>query len=135
MEAETAVRIWQRNVDYKTPPVQFTIFLSDEDSKAPNAACNFNMYADTEVEKEECLNHVAKQLGTGLRKLLKPLPRSEKLREPTIQSLHTYFQLAIVNRGTVHNMYTRHMGPVFPLLLNRRCQQPQVLSCSTRLVV
>ncbi|XP_075736299.1 uncharacterized protein LOC119161920 [Rhipicephalus microplus] len=106
MEAEAAVRIWQRTVDYETP-LRFTIFLSDGDSKAYNGVCDANVYPDTPIEKEECTNHVAKRLGTGLRKLPTPLPRGEKLKETTIQKLQTYFQVAIVNnRGNVHKMYT-----------------------------
>ncbi|XP_077554104.1 uncharacterized protein LOC144168976 [Haemaphysalis longicornis] len=113
MEAEAAVHIWQRTLDYETP-LRFTTFLSDGDSKAHKAVCDANVYPDTAVEKEECTNHVAKRLGTGLRKLPTPLPQGEKLKEPAIQKLQTYFQVAIVNnRGSVQTCTLQNGHHIF----------------------
>lgn len=63
--------IWQRTLSYETP-LHFTNFLSD---------------ANTVIEKE-CTNHVAKHLGTALRKMT-PLPQGEKLKVTAIQKLQT----------------------------------------------
>ncbi|CAN7978550.1 unnamed protein product [Ixodes persulcatus] len=105
METEAAMRIWQRTSSYATP-LQFTTFLSDGDSKAYGAVSEENFYGTASIVKEDCTNHVAKRLGTGLRKLKTPLPRGQKLKDGTIQKLQSYFQIAITsNRGSVRGMY------------------------------
>ncbi|KAH7954895.1 hypothetical protein HPB49_022591 [Dermacentor silvarum] len=96
MEPAAAVNIWQRTLSYETP-LQFTSFLSDGDSKAYTAVCEANVYCDTHIDKEECTNHVAKRLGTALRKLATPLPRGEKLKDATIMKLQTYYKIAITS--------------------------------------
>ncbi|CAN8021772.1 unnamed protein product, partial [Ixodes persulcatus] len=106
MEAEAAVRIWQRSQSCDTP-LCFKKFLSDGDSKAYTAVVEANVYGGAvDIEKEDCTNHVAKRLGSALRKLKVPLPRGEKLKEPVIQKLQTYYQVAITsNRGSVKGMH------------------------------
>lgn len=105
METEAAVRIWQRTPSYKTP-LRFTKFLSDGDSKAFTAVSEADVYDGAAIEKEDCTNHVAKRLGTGLRKLKTPLPRGEKLKDGTIQKLQTYYQIAVIsNRADIRGMY------------------------------
>ncbi|CAN7950083.1 unnamed protein product [Ixodes hexagonus] len=105
METEAAMRIWQRTSSYATP-LQFTTFLSDGDSKAYAAVSEANFYGTAPIVKEDCTNHVAKRLGTGLRKLKTPLPRGQKLKDGTIQKLQSYFQIAITsNRGSVRGVY------------------------------
>ncbi|CAN7984630.1 unnamed protein product, partial [Ixodes hexagonus] len=87
-------------------PLQFTTFLSDGDSKAYAAVSEANFYGTAPIVKEDCTNHVAKRLGTGLRKLKTPLPRGQKLKDGTIQKLRSYFQIAITsNRGSVRGVY------------------------------
>lgn len=105
METEAALRIWRRTQTYSTE-LQFTTFLSDGDSKAYTAVSNAEVYGSTAVTKEDCTNHVAKRLGTALRKLKTPLPRGEKLGDKAIQQLQRYYQIAITsNRGSVRGMY------------------------------
>ena len=69
MEQECAKKIWGRSVaKYK---LWYTTMLSDGDSKAYDAISEANVYgADKKVEKEECLNHVSKRMGTAHRKLV-----------------------------------------------------------------
>lgn len=69
MEKETAVRLWDRSVDKNK--LRYTAFISDGDSSAYNAVVERDPYDGIEIEKEECVNHVAKRLGTRLRKLKK----------------------------------------------------------------
>lgn len=49
------------------------MFVGDGDSSAYNGVVRMNdgkgPYETTQVEKQECLNHVGKRLGTRLRKL------------------------------------------------------------------
>lgn len=76
METEAAMRIWQRTLSYDTP-LHFKKFLSDGDSKAYSAVAESKVskvYGAVNIEKEDCTNHVAKRLGTALRKLHVPLP-------------------------------------------------------------
>ncbi|KAM7314836.1 uncharacterized protein ISCGN_004620 [Ixodes scapularis] len=104
METEAAVRIWTRTPSQETP-LRFTKFLSDG-SKAFSAVSEAKVYGETSVTKEDCTNHVAKRLGTALRKLKTPLPRGEKLKDGQIQKLQNYYRIAITsNRGNVRKMY------------------------------
>ena len=68
MEVECALRIWKRSIEEHS--LRYTIMLSDGDSKAYGAVCDANVYGDRiNIEKEDCINHVAKWMGTALRKL------------------------------------------------------------------
>ncbi|KAG0416847.1 hypothetical protein HPB47_006074 [Ixodes persulcatus] len=113
MEREAAMRIWQRSSSYATP-LQFTTFLSDRDSKAYAAVSEANFYGTAPSVKEDCNNHVAKRLGTGLRKLKTPLPQGRKLKDGTIKKLQNYFQIAFTsNRGSVWGMCCTIWAPYF----------------------
>ena len=72
-----------------------TVLISNGDSSAYDAVCQMNdgkgPYGDKKVEKGECLNHVAKRLGTALRKL-----RNEVVTEKTTK---TRKQLRMKNLG------------------------------------
>ena len=49
---------------------RYTTLLSDGDAKTHTHLCGLEMYGgDMGILKEECVNHVAKRLGTALRKL------------------------------------------------------------------
>ncbi|XP_077561420.1 uncharacterized protein LOC144177720 [Haemaphysalis longicornis] len=103
METEAALRIWHRTLSYS---LQFTTFLSDGDSSAYTAVCQAGVYGPKAVTKEDCTNHVAKRLGTAMRKLKTPLPRGEKLGDKVIEKLQHYYQIAITsNRGSLRGMY------------------------------
>ena len=43
--------------------------LSDGDAMTFNHLSGLQVYRDVELQKEECINHVSKRLGTALRKL------------------------------------------------------------------
>ena len=51
--------MWNRSVEKNK--LQYTEFYGDGDSKSFNTAKN--TYADTEVNKLECVRHVQKQVG------------------------------------------------------------------------
>ncbi|XP_077512011.1 uncharacterized protein LOC144122929 [Amblyomma americanum] len=102
METEAALRIWKRTDLYATP-LKYTTFLSDGDSKAYAAVAELDIYGSVPVQKEDCTNHVAKRLGTALRKA--KFTRGEKLKDKTIAKLQGYFEVAITsNRGNVRDM-------------------------------
>jgi DNA-binding MarR family transcriptional regulator len=69
MEKESALRIWDRSVE--TNAMRYTGFISDGDSSAYTALNESKPYGDTVITKHECVNHVAKRLGTHLRQLKK----------------------------------------------------------------
>ena len=69
MEVEVACRIWSRSV-VKTG-LKYTGFLSDGDSKAFTAVQKMDPYSGLEIQKEECLNHAHKRMGTALINLSK----------------------------------------------------------------
>ncbi|XP_037512469.2 uncharacterized protein LOC119389334 [Rhipicephalus sanguineus] len=106
MEAEAAVRIWQRSQTCDTP-LRFSKFLSDGDSKVYTAVVEAKVYGDATIfEEKDCTNHLAKRLGTALHKLKEPLPRGEKLKDMAIQKLQTYYQVAITSsRGSIKAMH------------------------------
>ena len=67
MEMKAAELRWNRSVDRG---FRYTTLLSDGDAKTLKHLTDLNVYGDDVVlEKEECINHVAKRLGTALRKL------------------------------------------------------------------
>ncbi|XP_076036581.1 uncharacterized protein LOC143022318 [Oratosquilla oratoria] len=73
MEAAAAVSLWGRSCQYD---IIYKTFVSDGDSSAFRSVCGMNQGAgpygeQCPVVKAECINHVAKRLGTGLRALKK----------------------------------------------------------------
>ncbi|XP_069673452.1 uncharacterized protein [Periplaneta americana] len=105
METVAAERLWLRSE--KECGMRYTTVLSDGDAKTHLHLKTLAVYgAGVEINKEECINHVAKRMGTGLRKLVKE-SKSEnvklggrgvgKLNEKAISALTNYYRAAIVN--------------------------------------
>ncbi|KAK4322815.1 hypothetical protein Pmani_006480 [Petrolisthes manimaculis] len=69
MEAEAACRLWGRSTELR---LRYTTFVGDGDSNTYLAIQQLNPYGFP-VQKEECINHVSKRLGTRLRKLKKEM--------------------------------------------------------------
>ena len=63
MEVEMAKRLWSRS---EQKGLHYTGFLTDGDSKAYNSVVEMRPYGDTPTEKEECINHAQKRMGTAL---------------------------------------------------------------------
>ncbi len=68
MEMECAKRIWERSEE--THKLRYTTILSDGDSKTYDSLVQNKVYGETEIKKEECVNHVAKRMGTALNNLV-----------------------------------------------------------------
>ncbi|XP_070176739.1 uncharacterized protein [Littorina saxatilis] len=63
MEVEAARVIWRRSVN--TNKLRYTTLLSDGDSKTFTELNDIKPYGeDIHIDKEECVNHVSKRLGT-----------------------------------------------------------------------
>ena len=69
MEVEGAIVCWSQPVQVNKP--RYSTMLSDGDSKAFNELNTMQVCGDRcPVDKEECVNHVSKRLGTALRNLV-----------------------------------------------------------------
>lgn len=82
MEVEAARRLWQRS---ERRGFRYTTFVGDGDSATYNAVCAFNdgagPYLAAQVVKEECVNHVAKRMGTRLRQLKKDVREVQQTKK------------------------------------------------------
>ncbi|GFW54022.1 uncharacterized protein TNCV_3828301 [Trichonephila clavipes] len=69
LEANAAVKLWERS---ESIGFRYTTLLSDGDSKSFLELKERNMYeSETQIKKEECIDHVSKRLGTALRQTVK----------------------------------------------------------------
>ena len=69
MEVACAEKLWSRSIEKHN--VRYTTSLSDGDSKAFDAVTSLNPYGtDIQIQKEDCVNHVSKRMGTALRNLV-----------------------------------------------------------------
>jgi hypothetical protein len=58
--------LWKRSLN--ACGMRYVNILSDGDAKTYQHVVSLNVYGSSiKILKEECLNHVAKRLGTGLR--------------------------------------------------------------------
>lgn len=100
MESNAAVEMWSRSRSMK---MMYRTFLSDGDSSAYKSICEMNgnngVYGDQyKVEKAECVNHVAKRLGTALRDKKKTVGKmggKNKLTDLVINHLQFYYQVSL----------------------------------------
>lgn len=70
MEAEGAKILFRRSV--KLRKLRYIPFIGDGDSKAYSAVSQDQPYGPAVfIPKEECVSHVTKRMGTGLRTLVK----------------------------------------------------------------
>ena len=67
MEKAAAEVMWRRSEDMHR--FRYTTMLSDGDSSTHRHLCDLKLYDGTPIDKE-CINHVAKRLGTALRKVV-----------------------------------------------------------------
>ena len=83
---------------------RYTTMVSDGDSMSYKHLTNLRMYGDMELHKEECINHVAKRLGTALRKLAASGKKGGvtlggrgfgRLTQATIIKLTAYYGMAV----------------------------------------
>lgn len=122
MEVKAAEILWERSV--KNCGMRYTSVLSDGDSKAYNHLQELKVYGDgVIILKEECINHVAKRLGTGLRNKVKEWRskgitlggrKEGSLTENTILKLTNFYRKAIKdNVPDVQKMKTAIFATLF----------------------
>lgn len=69
METKAAEILWKRSLDYN---MRYRTIVSDGDSAVFSHLQSLNVYGNNfPITKEECVNHVSKRLGTGLRNAVK----------------------------------------------------------------
>ena len=105
MEVEAARVLWRRSVQHHK--LRYTVMLSDGDAKTFTELNNIKPYGDVIIEKEECINHVSKRLGTALRNVVADCQKwgitlggrgRGQLTQNTICKLTIYYNRA-VRRG------------------------------------
>uniref|UniRef100_A0A1B6JRX1 Mutator-like transposase domain-containing protein n=4 Tax=Proconiini TaxID=565685 RepID=A0A1B6JRX1_9HEMI len=112
METKAAEILWKRSLDYK---LRYRTIVSDGDAAVFSHLQNLKVYGeDVPIVKEECVNHIAKRLGTGLRNVVKTCKaqgitlggrRFGSLKQSTIVKLTKYYQNSILrNQDSVENM-------------------------------
>ena len=110
MEVEAAKRLWLRSVH--TRGLMYTGMLGDGDSKAYQAVVDLEPYGpDVTIEREECVNHAHKRMGTALLKLEKLEKLGGRgpgrLTKQTALKLQQYYRGAIMGGGDEDSMRSR----------------------------
>ena len=105
MEKDAAEIMWKRSIAEKG--MRYTVILSDGDAKTHAHLNEIRVHGlEVAIEKEECVNHISKRLGTGLRNTVKDWRargvtlggrKEGSLKEATITRLTNYYRHAIVN--------------------------------------
>ncbi|GFT54212.1 uncharacterized protein TNCV_2467241 [Trichonephila clavipes] len=103
MEMHAALIMWRRSIS--DCQMRFVSMLSDGDSKTFQFLSDNKIYgSDIKIEKEECLNHIAKRLGTSLRNKVKEWKvkkvtlggrKQGSLTDKSITKLQNYYRKAI----------------------------------------
>jgi hypothetical protein len=120
MEVESVLQMFQRSE--KDRGVIYSHYLGDGDCKGHLAVTKADPYKGKKVEKLECINHVAKRMGTRLRNLVtknrytkckdgKSLGGKGRLTEKLINKLQGYYAQAIreivAEEGTIEQKYQK----------------------------
>ena len=99
MEVEAALRLWSRSEQLHG--IRYTGMLGDGDSKAYDALLELGPYPGVDIEREECVNHAHKRLGTALINLAKTAKLGGRghgrLTQTKAIQLQNYYRAAIVN--------------------------------------
>jgi hypothetical protein len=122
MEVEGAKVLWSRSVAQHN--LRYTVMLSDGDCKSHTELCKLHPYGpDVKITKEECINHVAKRVGTALRNLVADYKKRKitlggrqegALTNKVINKLQKYYAKAIrSNTHSVTDMENAVWGTVF----------------------
>ncbi|GFX10177.1 transposable element Tcb2 transposase [Trichonephila clavipes] len=134
LEVNAAVKLWERS---ESIGFRYTTLLCDEDSKSFLELKERNVYgSETQIKKEECINHVSKRLGTALRQTVKDWrvkgvtlggKKRGSLKE-TIKKLTRYYTNAIrKNKGDIEAMETAIYATLFHCMSTD--QKPQHKKC------
>ena len=109
MEKQGAVDIFLRSI--QTRKLKYTIFVGDGDSASFGSvkdACS-DMYGDTYiVQKEECVGHIQKRMGTALKGMKlndgKTIGGKGRLADVIIDKIQNFYGQAIRDNDNLVNM-------------------------------
>ena len=115
MEAASARVLWRRSV--QRHKLRYTTLLSDGDAKTFAELTKIKPYGeDIEIDKEECVNHVSKTLGSALRNIVTDCRKrgvtlgggggrgKGQLTQNAIRKLTIYYNRAIRGSSSVDSM-------------------------------
>lgn len=112
MEVEAARVLWLRSVAQHK--LRYTIILSDGDSKTFQMLSDLKPYGEeVTIDKEECINHVSKRLGSALRNVVADSRKRGitlggrgrgQLTQNAIRKLTIYYNRAIRKSKTTEEM-------------------------------
>ena len=115
MESQGALILWKRSKEQLN--LQYTTLISDGDAKTHSLLNEENPYDGVEIEKNDCVGHVQKRMGSRLRKKKKEgiydvkkqkvigLGGQGRLTEAVMDNLQNYYGKAIrENAGNVQKM-------------------------------
>ncbi|GFR74607.1 hypothetical protein ElyMa_003897200 [Elysia marginata] len=121
MEVHASKIMWARSI--RKHDMRYTIVVSDGDSKAFNAVCEMRPYGpDSVIDKQDCINHVCKRLGTVLRNLVADASKRKitlggrgagRLTHNIIRRLSIYFTRAIRRNDTSSEMRDAIMASAY----------------------
>ena len=117
MEADCAIVLWQRSEKHH---MQYTTFVSDGDSSAFKAVTKLRQgqgpYGEVNIVKVECVNNVAKRLGTGLRNIktlnIGDVDSDEQPKKKQRSGMR--------GKDKLTNMVIDHLQYYFPVSLSRK---------------
>ena len=104
MESTAVVSLWSRSEERNG--LRYVSYIGDGDSKEFKNVVDSRPYGDTAVSKEECIGHVQKQIGKGMRDLKQKLGIKKladgkaiggrgRLTDKRIDSLQNYYRIAV----------------------------------------
>lgn len=124
MEVEAGLILFRRS--WEKRQLRYTTVLSDGDSRTFLALKEAEVYGYIDIEKEECVNHVQKRMGTALRNLLKhkgcdskPLGGKGRLTGDLVNKLGSYYGWSIKSHsGDVEAMQKAVMATFYHVTSN-----------------
>ena len=85
MESAGAIALFERSIE--TLGLRYTTYVGDGDSNSYSAVCNAQPYGPlTFIDKEDCISHVTKRMGTGLREIVKSYKGMNLSNKTTVDS-------------------------------------------------
>ncbi|GFV92035.1 uncharacterized protein TNCV_1894711 [Trichonephila clavipes] len=135
MKVNAAVKLWEIS---ESIGFRYTTLLSDGDSKSFLELKERNVYeSETQIKKEECINHVSKRLVTALKQAVKDWrvkgvtlgwKKRGSLKEETIKQLTRYYTNAIRK-----NTGDENCNICYPISLH--AYRPEVTTLKSALLV
>ncbi|XP_075547627.1 uncharacterized protein LOC142582108 [Dermacentor variabilis] len=116
MEVEAALILFRRSLERND--LRYTV-VCDGDSRTFQALCEDKAYGFITFNKEDCINHVKKRMGTALRTLVsksrrsKPIGGKGGLTQDLIKKLTNYYGMAIRNNSEVDDMQRAIMATFY----------------------